>query len=153
MKDTQIHTQLKVCCSAVHQQLNKKSSFAPWLCLCACVYSYHTHTHMQFVHDSQCIFILFSVFSCPMWQQVMNSVFPCIWNVASLSHSLLSYPLPVCDACPLRPSELIHLQCRVFIQTMHVVVAPTPKRKGDETSPLSSLKENCSFHRNRSKSN
>lgn len=40
-----------------------------------------------------------------------------------------------------------------FIQTIHVMVAPTPKRKGDETTPLCSLKENCSFHRNSYKSN
>ena len=40
-----------------------------------------------------------------------------------------------------------------FIQTIYAVVALTPKRKGDKTSPLSRLKENCSFHRNRSERN
>lgn len=132
---------------AACKQLNKVFILfvSPWgFLLCMRV---HTHTpSAMHIH---------SVSSCLRWSHLaIHYAFLCIWNVMPLSQPPFLYLPVVCDACPLRPSALITLSCRVFIQTVRARRwHQPPRRKGDETSTLGSLEGNCGFHRNRCKSN
>lgn len=71
----------RACYCAVCQELNKEAKALPHDCVRVCIPIRYTYALCL------CTLWFLSVCYCFMWQQVMHSIFSCIWNVIPLSVS------------------------------------------------------------------